>query len=370
MKNFIDNIDFYNLEAQKYWSFPKNYKKDSKLETKNMIFSGDYIGAKKIDGALYKFLKDEDGNMGLYGRSRGVNGEFSEKIEWMPHLENFFSSLPNSTCLLGEVYIPEKEGSRYVTTIMGCLKEKAIERQEKGMKLHYYVFDVLAWGGKNLLKTNIEERITYISDVNIVRNTNYNEYIHTAKYYEGNELWNELQFILANDGEGIVITKKGTCYQPGKRPARQTLKIKKEIQNTIDCFFTGKAMAPTREYTGKEIENWKYWENIHTGEKINDLKYKDYHLGAPIEPVTKPYFYGWAGSLEIGLVKDGKVVPIGTISGLTEEIKANWKDYKGKVIEIIAMEVFQDSKALRHAKMVQLRPDKNWVDCEWSQIEE
>ena len=76
MSLIINGVNFNELEAEKYWSFPKNYKKDSKAETKNMIFSGDYIGARKMDGAYYRFIKDMDGNMSLQGRSRSVKGIF------------------------------------------------------------------------------------------------------------------------------------------------------------------------------------------------------------------------------------------------------------------------------------------------------
>ena len=113
----IDNVDFHELPAQKYWSFPSGYKKDSKAETQNMIFSGDYVGARKMDGAFYKFIKDENGNMELIGRSKSVKGDYIDKIEWVPQLHEFFNSLPNGTCLLGELYFPEKEGSSNVTTI-------------------------------------------------------------------------------------------------------------------------------------------------------------------------------------------------------------------------------------------------------------
>ena len=63
----IDNVDFHELPAQKYWSFPSGYKKDSKAETQNMIFSGNYVGARKMDGAFYKFIKDENGNINRVG---------------------------------------------------------------------------------------------------------------------------------------------------------------------------------------------------------------------------------------------------------------------------------------------------------------
>ena len=360
----IDNVDFHELPAQKYWSFPSGYKKDSKAETQNMIFSGNYVGARKMDGAFYKFIKDENGNMELIGRSKSVKGDYIDKIEWVPQLHEFFNSLPNGTCLLGELYFPEKEGSSNVTTIMGCLPQKARDRQEKGMKLHYYIFDVLAFAQSACFNSNIEERVEQLN--NIAKGWS-SKYIEFAKYYEGKELWNHLQETLNVGGEGVVITKKGTCYQPGKRPARQTLKVKKELHETIDCFFTGHATAPTKEYTGKEIETWQYWLNERTDEKLNGEYYKEYFNGAPLIPITKPYFNGWAGSLEIGVTKNDKVVPIGYLSGLSDEIKANYKDYKGKVIEVGAMEVLETG-GLRHAKMLNFRPDLTIKDCTWEKI--
>ena len=161
----IDGVNFYELECQKYWSFPKSYKKDSKTETKNMIFSGDYIGARKMDGAFYKFIKDEEGNMGLFGRSKSVTGVYLDKINWVPHLKPFFDTLPNGTCLLGEIYFPDKEGSSNVTTIMGCLEEKARDRQHKNGYLYYYIFDVLAYDGVSLYKKNIEDRLNIIKKI-------------------------------------------------------------------------------------------------------------------------------------------------------------------------------------------------------------
>lgn len=363
----IDGIDFHNLEAQKYWSFAKSYKGDPKQETQNMIFSGDYIGARKMDGAFYKFIKDEDGSMELIGRSKSVSGDYLDKINWVPQLHDFFNALPNGTCLLGEIYFPNNEGSSNVTTIMGCLEAKARERQEKGEKLHYYVFDVLAFAQESWYTSNIEERVEQLN--NIAKGWT-SEYVEFAKYYEGSELWNHLQETLSAGGEGVVITRKGTCYQPGKRPARQTLKVKKELHETIDCFFTGVAAEPTIEYTGKEIESWEYWYDKKENKKLpKGNYYRDYSLGAMIIPVTKPFYNGWAGSLEIGVIKDNKVVPIGWISGLSDEIKANWKDYKGKCIEITAMEIHDtSSKGLRHAKLIQFRPDLSVSDCIWDKI--
>ena len=356
--------NFHNLEPQKYWTFGAGAKVDPKVEAKNMIFSGNYIGARKIDGAFYKFWKDENGNMELLGRSKGVGGDYLNKIEWVPQLQDFFNELPNGTCLIGEIYFPGNEGSNKVTSIMGCLKEKAIARQESGPKLHYYVFDVLAFNGMSLLDKPIGFRVETLK---MAEKVHKSEYVEWAEYFDGEKLWNQLQLILAEGGEGIVITKKGTCYQPGKRPARQTLKIKKELSETLDCFFTGRAQAPTRIYSGISLPTWQYWENPVTGEKLEGTYYRDYMNGKPIQPITKSYFMGIAGSLEIGVLKDGKAYPLGWLSGLSEEIKGNYRDYTGKCLEVGAMQ-FTDDKALRHAKMIRLRPDLNMEDCTYEKI--
>lgn len=387
----IDNINFFELPAEKYWTFPKSSKKDIKAETKKMIFSNNYLGARKIDGAYYRFVKDMEGNMTLQGRNKSVKGFYLNKIGHVPHLQKFFDILPNGTCLLGEIYFPNKEGSHNVTTIMGCLETKAIKRQELGEKLHYYIFDIWAYNGKSLMNTIFEERIKYIDEIKqyIYNIDNFSiqdqmkmyphgkentikkmfPEIEFAQYYSGDILWDKLHYILENGGEGIVITKKDTIPEPDKRRAYKTLKIKKEIAQTIDCFFTGKAASPTRIYSGKEIETWKYWENVRTGEKLEGQFWKDYYEGAPIEPVTKPYFNGWAGSLEIGVyrLRDKKIIPIGWLSGLTDEVKANWKDYKNKPIEVTAME-FTDDRALRHGKLVKFRPDLAFEDCNYEKI--
>lgn len=366
----IDKVNFQELDAERFWSFPKSYKKNTKEETRNMIFSGEYTGSRKMDGAYYRFIKDMNGNMVLQGRSKGVSDNFLDKYDWVPQLHPFFESLPNGTCLLGEIYFPENEGSSNVTKIMGCLMQKARERQEKGDKLHYYIFDVWAFNGESFLEKKIEDRINTLIDIEAEY---VSEYVEVAAYFEGNELWEQLQLILENGGEGVVITKKGTIPEPGKRKARKSLKIKKEISNTIDCFFTGKGTEPTKEYTGKELETWPYYINTITDERLEVKEhYREYMTGSPIIPVTKPYYYGWAGSLEIGVVKGDKVVPIGLLSGLSDDLKSRPTAQKGKTIEVSCMELqYHDDgrqPGLRHAKFIQFRPDKDWKECKWEDV--
>jgi hypothetical protein len=379
MLGFIDGYDFGEMEIMKYYAPPSTWSDEKKRDNaRAKIFSGDYFGAEKKDGYFAKLVKDEDGNILLYSRSRGVNGKFADKHEWVPHLQPFFDMIPNGTCFLGEIYFPSAPGSRNITTIMGCLKEKAIARQEKGEKLHFYIFDCLAYAGKSWMSYPARKRFAFVDSYDIAA-----EYVSHAHYVAGAELWTMLQEILARDDEGVVITNGDGLYEPGKRPSKTTLKIKKELKQTIDCFFTGIGSAPTKIYTGKEIETWKYWENQMTGQKINAEMYKEYAAGCPIVPITKGYYNGWAGSLEIAVFKhkpgskckindvvyeDTEVFPIGWLSGLPDEMKAEPKKYAFKPIEVNAMEWDAWNNSLRHGKMVGWRKDLALTDCTLEKI--
>jgi len=372
MKGYIDGIDFFNLSIMKYWNFPNSWDIDKKKTTVNQrIFSGEWLGAQKRDGAFYLFCKDEDGNMCLRGRSKSVSGEYLDKIHWVPQFDSFFKELPPGTCFIGELYLPSNEQAKSTTSIMNCLREKAIKRQEKE-PLHYYIFDVLAWDNMSWLDVPAGERFESLDGF---WKAYPFENVEWAKYYRGQELWNQLQSLLADGYEGVVITREGALYQPGKRPSKDTLKVKKELQETIDCIVVG-ANPPSKEYTGKEIESWPYWFDILNNEKITSAAYSDkynaniylsYADGAPLVPVTKNWFYGWAGSLQLGVYKDGQLVEIGNLSGITDEVKEHWKDYVGRVCTITAMEIM-DTGGVRHPKFCNWRDDIELTDCTWEKI--
>lgn len=336
--------NFFELESEKYWSFPASMREDSRSEIENLIMSGEYLGSRKIDGNYFRLVKGADGAMTLQTRSRGVKGTFTDKLQNVPHLRSYFDALPCGTCLLGELYLPLNETSSAVTTIIGCKPDRsALLQQEERNRLHYYIFDVWQWDGTSLLETAAKDRFSLISKISSKYQSPYVAY---AQYFTGKQLLAELSAILASGGEGIVLTRMDSTPDPGKRVTRKTIKVKKEMRNTLDVVIMG-ANPPTREYTGKLPEAWPYWENG--------------------EAVTRTYALGLPGSLQIGVMRNGSLVRIGSLGGLDDETLRTWKTRVGCVCEISCMEIHATG-GLRHTRFIRWRDDLTSEDCEYSKI--
>ena len=374
MNCIIEGIDFYNLDAMKYYSTPSTWDAEKKKDNAiNKIFSGQWYGAQKRDGIFAMCGKNLDGEIFLRPRAKNTKGEFVNKVDWVPQFHPILNGLEPGTVLLGEVYLPRDEQAKTTTSIMNCLLNKSLARQSKEEdKLHLYVFDILADAGESYLNMKAIDRFLRLSDY---EKKYRSVYVEWAEYYNGQKLWDTLQQLLADGYEGMVITYEDAKYEPGKRSNKVSLKIKRELQETIDCVIMG-ANAPTKLSGTKEPETWQWWFNETTGEKIlaseyfattHESIYKLYNEGASVVPVTKAWFYGWAGSLKLGLYDGDSLVHVGDLSGVDESMKENWKDWVGKVVEIGAMET-HDTGGLRHPRMLSVRNDKPARECTIDQI--
>ena len=378
MNCIIEGIDFYNLDAMKYYSTPSTWDAEKKKDNAiNKIFSGQWYGAQKRDGIFAMCGKNLDGEIFLRPRAKNTKGEFVNKVDWVPQFHPILNGLEPGTVLLGEVYLPRDEQAKTTTSIMNCLLNKSLARQSKEEdKLHLYVFDILADAGESYLNMKAIDRFLRLSDY---EKKYRSVYVEWAEYYNGQKLWDTLQQLLADGYEGMVITYEDAKYEPGKRSSKVSLKIKKEIQETIDCVIMG-ANSPSILYTGKEIESWPYWFNNLTHQFITADEYLDiyhtniyaaYNEGMPVEPVTKNYFYGWAGSLKLGLYDGDKLIHVGDLSGIDESVKEHWKDYVGSVVEISCMEISQNAQGgwgFRHPRLLSYRTDKPARECTIDQV--
>lgn len=328
---------------------PKNYE--------DMLKNTPIIGTVKIDGYWSQLVKDNN-EVHLYSRTVSKKtGYYSDNIDKVPHIKDWaMNELPNGTCIIGEVYYPNGT-SKNVTSVLGALPEKAIERQkgEYG-KIHFYMHDILAYSGEDYVMNNMTYDYRYSNlceHIDIA--TPLIPELEVARCYDNAYLDLDKVTIdkLAAGEEGMVFRVENGLYAPGKRQPKVMFKIK-QAQNDIDFVIT-EVLPPEYLYTGKESETWGY-------------KDKEGNL------ITKAAYYGWAGALRLGAYDNaGNLVSVGRVSsGLTDNLKAdlaaNPNKYIGTVVEVNCMSLDKENKTFRHPYLSRLRPDKPAQDCKLEEI--
>ena len=370
ISEFFPGAEDLMIQPMLIWTLPAN-KKDKLSE---ICASGEYFAEEKIDGALYQFCRTDKGNY-LFGRTVSVkNGLLTNKIDNVPHINSALSCLPCGTVIIGEIYIPGGT-SKNVTSIMGCLPAEAIKRQDKQGKIKYYLHDMIFYNGEDMQSWGAEARYQKLVEAWNEFHLEEFDFLRLAESFDTG-IEERLSQILAAGGEGIVLKKKDAPYSEGKRPAWATIKCKQ--MDTIDLVCT-RAIEATKEYTGKELETWPYWQERselnqngeYTWLSSEGQYYEDYlHNPHIYRPVTKPYFYGWKTAIGIGAYDDeGNLKEIGTVSsGLTDEMRAHLDDYIGKVVALQCMSIDRKEKTLRHPIVKAWRDDKNAAECKLSEV--
>lgn len=361
------------IEPMLIWKLPAG--KESMLS--EVCSNGEYFLEEKIDGAFYQFVKTEN-HCYLFGRTVSkVSGILTEKSDNVPHLKEALNCLPAGTILIGEIYVPGGT-SKDTVSIMGCLPTLAIKRQ-KDAPIHYYVHDIIAYDSVNLINSPADLRYKILAAIWKKHNLNQYSFLRLATRVD-EDMEAEISRILKSGGEGVVLKKKDYPYSPGKRPAWSTIKVKQ--MDSIDLICTGFCDA-TKEYTGKELETWPYWEE--RGEQNQDDEYtwllsegqhyEDYvHNPHIYRPVTKPYFLGWKTAIRIGAYNDkGELIDLGTVSsGLTDDNKREMTEHPelwlGTVVALDCMQVDKKEHTLRHPVFKCKRDDKDAKDCVISEI--
>ena len=358
--------NLFELEFEKYFAIPSTYSPEKKSrEITNHIMSDEDIGSLKKDGNMSRFVK-QGGKMALQSRNRStVTKTFTDKLAYVPHIISSLEKLPDDTILIGELYYHGGNSDK-VGEILRCKVDKAIARQEGEYgRLYYYVHDCWMYGGKDLRQTPYEKRIKIVQQLVPQFNNPYIEMPHYV--YTPEDIKELIVWAFDHDEEGLVLVRKNALVEPGKRTAWKTIKVKRELDQEIDCFTTGHYKEATYLYEGKELETWKYWENTKTGELEYGDYFDRYKYGEPIIPVTKPFFYGWASSIELGWYDEqGNIEVIGYVSGVEDFIKKdiveNNEAYVLRPCRVTAMEWTKDG-ALRHPKFKGFRDDIDPADC-------
>ena len=357
--------------------------KPSENQIKEAWSSGKWIAQEKKDGAFYQLEKTSDGNVYMFGRTISKKtGEYTEKSDNFPHIKEWAKMfLPCGTILVGEIYVPGGK-SNDVTKISGCTPVNAYKRQFESsdyVPVHYYVFDIIRFEDQDLCDVPTIKRIEdYLYGEELGYSFADQEYVEIAQtYYDNFE--EHLSNIFATGGEGMVFKKKDCPYRVGKRTTASQMFKYKESLDSIDLICM-ELLDPVMEYTGKELSTWPYWYDAE-----NDKTYfwsfdPNNPTSAPysfddvpsIEPVTKPFYYGWKNAIRVGAYKNGKIIEVGRVaSGLTdfdrEDMATHPENWVGKVVEIQCMSTTKDG-ALRHPVFRRVREDKGPDDCLWNEI--
>lgn len=360
-------------ETYRLWQ-PMKYATAKKKEVLDAALVSDEYGIElKVDGSSYVWSKDLDGSVHLYGdKISKKTGEVIDKIDNMPHMKAFaeeFFPLGSQLCV--EIWSKynwtagkweEHSSSKFVNSIMLCTPAKAAKRQEEIGPCGAYVFDVLYWGGKAYYSADFIDRYQFLKELEEETDFQTYPWLSFAQLivkekqeviaewlsegYEGGVLK-----LLRSNGKVSAKHAVSNIGETAKRPMHTTYKIKQV--DTVDVVIMG-INLPTKEYTGKDPENYPYRD-----EEGN--------------PVNRLWLQNMANGFDIGLYRDGELVKIGTVaSGLDDEMRTearqNPEYYIGTVIEVDCMSVDQAGHSLRHPRLMKLREDKAPEKCLWSDV--
>lgn len=315
-----------------------NIKQVAKLEL--ILDSKDYVAEDKIDGCHYIMAAD-----------RFFSTELVEKTHNYPHFQKFFRDLGMPNLILdGEINYPGKT-SQYCTRVTGADPSTAVRFQQTNGFIHYTVWDILRTPkGTWLINEPLYKRrkiLEYFYD-NFIKGTPMQEYIRLTQWVEDDKR-RFRDSIWEDGGEGIILKKKDSIYVMGKKPAWQWVKIKGK--DTADLFISGFEPA-TRLYTGKDFDNWPYWETEN---------------GVTV-PVTKYHHLGWIGAMELSAYVDGKPVKVCTCSGISEALRKELTEGKdnfiGRVVKISYMERTEAGYP-RHPRFEEFHESKTASECTW-----
>jgi ATP-dependent DNA ligase len=289
-----------------------------------------YIAEEKLDGERFKMHVF---NIGCRFDSRTISkktNRFTEKTGNVPHLSSFNIPGLNGTIFDGEIKFGDDSMS--TSTIMGCLPEEAVKRQEEAGKwVSYYIFDIIFHNDEDMRDKPYYYRRRLIKYL-------FDRYLSANKHFKLTKLEevNKKKFcddIFAAGGEGVILKHIDAPYTDKKGW------IKVKAVATFDVVVMG-----YEEATPETI-------------KKGDDKATISRLAAN----------GWIGALVFGQYVDEKLKKFGRCSGMPDDIRADFSNNKqarlGTVITIEAQSRIPKTGYFRHPRFLQLRPDKNANQC-------
>jgi len=305
-----------------------------------LLLSDEWDAERKVDGCHYL----------TYG-CRLFSTEGCEKTDNYPHIRDFFISLQMPNLILdGEINYPGKT-SQYATRVTGAASDVAMAFQEANGYIHYTMWDLLRTPkGTWLLDKPYRERRAILEQFynRFIKGTSLEQYIDlTERRTTGKKEFYDS--IIASGGEGVVLKNIHSFYIMGKKPMWQWMKMK---QHDEADFWISNFEAPKVEYTGKNLADWPYWNDIN----------------GILRPVTKLHYMNWIGAVELSAYVDGEPTVICTCSGFSEDLRAtlsgNQPTFLNKVMKVSFMEKTEAGYP-RHPRFEAFHESKTPAECTW-----
>jgi ATP-dependent DNA ligase len=370
------------------------------------------IAELKMDGHRGLVYIGEDANRSFSRRISKATGWYSENSDQVPHIRDLVMPDLSGTVIDGEFDFGTD--SMGVQSVMGALPANAIQYQVDNKWIDFFAFDILYYKGMNIQAMPLWKRKIYLHRVIrefektygkspvkfcefFVHDKAIRELENTLREYttrqEIEELMERVDIVTSYQDtfrklesigkEGIIVKDMHARYEQKK--SKSFIKVK--AQSTWDVVMIG-ITEPTKYYdgklTGEALSQWDYW--IHEdGEDI---------------AVTKPYFMGWCGGIEFGVLKkltelqymevmntgldeqimdeggcyiDGdlyQMIHVGDCKGLSDSImqdlKENYEEYirEQRVFEVKANGIInKETGSLRHPRFGKWRDDKSSDQC-------
>ena len=282
-----------------------------------------WIAEEKKDGFSYLGI---DGNMVSKSLStaKGNEGQMVIKSGHVPHISRWLKYIYEEygAQVHGELYKPGGT-SDSVTAIMGCTEDRALLRQaDDSNKLHFMVHDIMMYNNKSV--TNEPWYIRRALLEKVMRNVT-SPFVEVSTVYV-TDAQATFRSIVQSGGEGLIFKKTDGLYVPGKKPANNWVKCKREV--TLDAIIIGINMGGS----GKNKDLFK--------------------------------------SLDVGLWDEDtkSIKSIGSIhSGISDQLRKDIyndvESFKNRVIEVSAMEFNGKSWTMRHGRLLRFRDDKSIEQC-------
>jgi bifunctional non-homologous end joining protein LigD len=279
----------------------------------------------KFDGYRAIGVKTADQAI-LYSRN-GKN--FNKRY---PHIAQALSELPADTVIDGEVVALDDSGRPDFHALQNF--------QSSASRLHYFVFDLLIWNGRDLTKLPLTERREHLASLQLRLPFRISEQFEISP--------EDMLSVVREQGlEGVVSKRKTSLYEPGKRSGSWVkLRINKAQALVVGGFIPGPYGIDSIIVGYYRSEDLHYIARVRNGFK----------------PGTRRVVYEWLKPL---VTNDCPFV------NLPETARARWGEIldaqkmkkcvwvRPEMVAVVEFLEWTEGDRLRHSKFVAVREDKS-----------